>query len=337
MNRSQAFLLLLIALSAVASLYVLLPFLQYVLGALILSYLLYPFHTRLATRVGQQFSPIILIGLSFVAVVLPLFYVLSVLIEDVNALARGETDLELDQIEMVIAEYTGADVDIATALEIIVQDIAQVFFGGIASLIPTILHTFLGLALVAFLVYYTLRDGSEYVAWLRSLTPLPPPATDRLFTKIDRTTWGVIIGHFLTAVVQSLVAGAGLYLTGIPNVVFWSAVTMILALLPLIGAFMVWGPAALYLIVIDEVTAGITLALYGLFIVSMIDNYLRPIVIDQEARLNPSVILIGVFGGVYTVGFVGLFVGPIVIGILSATLEMFREEYDQLERDLEPL
>lgn len=99
---------------------------------------------------------------------------------------------------------------------------------------------------MAFLVYYTLRDGSEYVAWLWSLTPLPPPATDRLFTKIDRTTWGVIIG--------------------------------------------LWGPAALYLIVIDEVTAGITLALYGLFIVNMIDNYLRPIVtaVSSTATLGGS-------------------------------------------------
>ncbi|TKX76391.1 AI-2E family transporter, partial [Halorubrum sp. SD626R] len=84
------------------------------------------------------------------------------------------------------------------------------------------------------------------------------------------------------------------------------------------------------LVIIDQVTAGIFLAVYGVAVIAMVDNYARPLVIDQRAHLNPGIILLGVFGGIYSVGFTGLFVGPIVIGVLAATLETFREDYDAI-------
>ena len=153
---------------------------------------------------------------------------------------------------------------------------------------------------------------------------------DRLFERIDRTIWDVVIGHISVALIQSPIAGAGLYVAGIPNVVFRTFVMAVLALLPLIGAFLVWGPAAVYLVLIGDVTTGVLLAVYGIAVVSMVDNYARPIVIDQRATLNPGVILVGVFGGVYTIGFTGLFVGPIVLGVFAATLQTFKREYDRL-------
>ncbi len=92
---------------------------------------------------------------------------------------------------------------------------------------------------------------------------------------------------------------------------------------------MIWAPPAISSHRRDG--AAIFLAVYGLTVVSFIDYYVRPIVIDKRARLNPAVILVGVFGGVYTLGFVGLFVGPILIGILVAIVETFRQEYRSSE------
>ncbi|MEM4781276.1 MAG: AI-2E family transporter, partial [Halalkalicoccus sp.] len=130
--------------------------------------------------------------------------------------------------------------------------------------------------------------------------------------------------------IEGAIAGLGLFATGIPNAAFWTFVMIVLALLPLIGAFMVWAPAAGYLFVIGEAGSATLLFAYGIVVVSMIDNYARPILIDREAQLNPGVILVGVFGGVYALGFVGLFVGPIALGVLAAALVTFAEEYDRL-------
>ena len=88
-----------------------------------------------------------------------------------------------------------------------------------------------GLLLALFLVYYLLRDGRAFVAWLIEVAPISNVVCDRLFRRIDRTTWGVIVGHLLVAVAQGLVGGVGLGLAGVPNAVFWTFVMVVLAVL----------------------------------------------------------------------------------------------------------
>ena len=330
MNRSQAFLVLAIAVAAALSVLIVLPFIEYVLGALLLAYILLPFHRRLEPHLGEFVSPIALLAASAVVVVVPLWYIIQSFVRDLQQLARGETALDIPEIEARIFDLTGVEVDLSLQLELFVDSLIEVLFGSVTNIATAGLQFSLGLALVLFLVYYLLREGDEFVAWARRLVPLPPKVTAELFEQIDRMTWGVVVGHISVAFLQAIIAGVGLYFAGIPNVVFWTFVMAVLALLPLIGAFLVWGPAALYLVALGDVTAGVLLAIYGIVVVSMVDNYARPIVIDQQAHLNPGVILVGVFGGVYTIGFTGLFVGPITLGVLAATLKTFEQQYEQL-------
>ncbi len=330
MNRGQAFLLFLIGVLAALSLLIVLPFLEYVIAAIILAYVLLPFHRRLEPRAGGLVSAVSLIVAALVALIVPLVYIGFVLVRDLNAIARGETDLDLDAIETRASELLGREVELSELFMTVGQLLIEVLFGDVTGIVTIGLHASLGIALVVFLGYYLLREGPEFVAWARRTSPLPDRISDQLIRQIDVTTWGVVVGHISVAVLQAIVAGFGLWLVGIPDVVFWTFVMAILALLPLIGAFMVWGPAAAYLVVVDQATAGVLLAVYGIAIVSMVDNYVRPILIDQQAHINPGVILVGVFGGIYSIGFTGLFVGPIVIGVLVATLETFREEYDEI-------
>ncbi|MFC6903694.1 AI-2E family transporter [Halalkalicoccus tibetensis] len=330
MNRQRGFLLVVIALSTVVSFVVIRPFLAYVLGALVLAYILLPFHRRLTPHLGERLAALALIPAALVVVIAPLFYLGVVFLRDVTDLARGQTGLDTAEIEDEFEEATGMAIDLDAELAALTGDLIDVLFGSIPSVITTALKGSLGVALVLFLVYYLLKDGPRFVAWMKESTPLPADVTENLFSQIDATTWGVVVGHVFVAVLQAIVGGAGLWFVGIPNYVFWTFVMLVLALLPLIGAFMIWAPAAGYLFLIGEATMGTILLVYGVLVVSMIDNYVRPILIDREAQLNPGVILVGVFGGVYALGFVGLFVGPIVLGVLAASLVTFAEEYDRL-------
>jgi predicted PurR-regulated permease PerM len=139
----------------------------------------------------------------------------------------------------------------------------------------------------------------------------------------------VLVSHVFTAVAQGVVAGIGLVVLGVPNAVFWTAAMVILAVLPIIGSFLVWGPAALYLFSIGQPLAGGVLFVYGLIVVSLCDDFLRPLVIERytESRLNPGAIVLGVIGGVYLLGFIGIFFGPVIIGSLRAVLDVYRREY----------
>lgn len=338
MNRGQSFLLLLMGSVAVLTLFVILPFVEYVVASAILAFVLYPFHRRLtrwlrkrvSKRFGQMLSALALILSSIVAVILPLAYITWVFVRDLTAIAAGETGINVAAIETEIAALTGQDPEIGEILQTIGELLVQTLFGGLSGVLTTTIRASVGLSLALFLVYYTLIDGPAFVGWIRETSPLPPNVTADLVDRVNVMTRGVVIGHISVALLQALVAGFGLWAAGIPNVVFWTFVMAVLALLPLIGAFFVWGPAAAYLVIIDQVTAGVFLAVYGVAVIAMVDNYARPLVIDQQAHLNPAIILLGVFGGIYSVGFTGLFVGPIVIGVLAATLETFREDYDAI-------
>ena len=346
MNRGQSFLLLLIGTVALLTLFVILPFAEYVIASAILAYVLYPFHVRLSRgidrtlarrvgeslsrRLGRMLSAIALIVASVIAVVIPVAYISWVFVRDLTAIARGNTDVDVAAIEGGISALTGQEVEVGELLATVGQALVNTLFGGVSGVVSTTLRASVGLSLALFLVYYALLDGPAFVGWIRDTSPLPSDVTADLVDRVDAMTRGVVIGHIVVALLQALVAGVGLWAAGVPNVVFWTFVMAVLALLPLIGAFFVWGPAAAYLVVVDQVTAGVLLALYGVFVIAMVDNYARPIVIDQQAHLNPAVILLGVFGGIYSVGFTGLFVGPIVIGVLAATLETFREDYDAI-------
>ncbi|MFC7114764.1 AI-2E family transporter [Natronoarchaeum sp. GCM10025703] len=330
MNRSQSFLLICIALSGLAALLIVLPFVEYVLSAVVLAYVLSPLHRRLVPHLGRQASPLLLIVATVLTAFLPFYYIATALTRDLQNLARGRTGLEIDNVEATLFEQFGLVIDIEQQLMTGARQLLDVLSSGATGFVAFALRTSLGLALLFFLLYYGLKDGPKFVAWMQTNSPLPRDVTDNLFEKIEQTTWGVVIGHISVAFLQGLLGGVALWAAGIPSVAFWTFVMIVLALLPLIGAFLVWGPAALYLAVIGDPVSATFLALYGILVVSMVDNFARPLVIDKRAHLNPGLILVGVFGGVYVLGFVGLFVGPIVLGIFVAMVVTFVEDYDTL-------
>jgi len=330
MNKEQGFLLALLVVSIAVSVIILMPFLQYIIAGVIIAYVLYPVNKRLVPYLGERLAPLVVVPAAIVVVAVPLAYITLVLTRDLMALSRGETDLAVADMERTVRKTTGQEIDVADSLSTLGSDTLNLLFGNVRGAVSAGLTASIGATLTLFLVYYLLRDGEQLVDWLIGVAPMSNAVCSRLFERISRTTWGVIVGHIFVAILQGIVGGIGLLIAGIPNVVFWSFVMIVLSLLPLIGAFFVWAPAAGYLFVVDQTTMGVFLLLYGMIVVSMVDNYARPIIIDRGAHLNPAVVLVGVFGGVYAIGATGLFIGPIVFAVLAATITAFDEEFDAL-------
>ncbi|AGN01427.1 hypothetical protein L593_07410 [Salinarchaeum sp. Harcht-Bsk1] len=336
MNREQAFLLVLLVATAVASFYVLLPFLNYVLGALLLGYVLRPLHTRLAPHVGERPAAITVIATAAVAIIAPLVYIGYVVYQDAQDLAAGESSLNFQAIETELESTTGESVDLASVTGDFGTLLGDFLYGNGVEIFSYVTTVLLGFTLVLFLVYYVLLDGPDFVQWTVSTAPLDDAVAHEIASRMDRMAWGVVAGHIFVAFVQGIVGGVGLFVAGVPSPIFWSAVMVITALLPVVGAFLVWGPAAGYLYLVGEPRMAAFLFLWGLVVVSLVDNYLRSIAIDQSADVNPGVILVGVIGGIYSLGAVGLFVGPLVVGLFAAMIRAFDAHYDALGRDTPP-
>ena len=336
MNREQFFLLLLLVATGVASFLVLLPFLQFVLGALLLGYVLRPLHCRLQPTLGVRSAAITTILTAAVGIVLPLAYVSYVVYRDASRLAAGETGLDLRRVEGELQSLTGQEVDLVAASADFGALIGDFLSSNVPEIVSYVTYVMLGIALVLFLVYYVLVDGPAFVQWIVHTAPLDGAVAHELVVRMDRMTWSVVAGHIFVGLVQGVVGGVGLWVAGIPNSVFWAVVMAFTALLPVIGAFLVWGPAVGYLALVGRPEMAVLLLVWGLIPVSLVDNYLRSLVIDQSADVNPGVILIGVVGGIYSFGAVGLFIGPLVIGLFAAMVRAFDAHYDALARNTPP-
>lgn len=332
-NLSKGFLLVLVGLFAYLSLLLVLPFSQYVLGAILIAYILYPVQQRLEERVSPTLAAFVLIALAVAGFVIPLAVIVAAVASDARRLLEGinADTIELGELESAIEERTGQSVDLPGALADVAQNVGTIVLESSTEWFSAITHVLIGLGLAIFLLYYLLKDGSDLVAWLRDLTPLPDDVQDDFYGALDEVMWAVLAGHVMIAIIQGAIAGLGLLATGVPNAAFWTVVMIILSLIPLIGSFLVWGPAVGYLFLIGEPLFAVGLFVYSVIVVGLSDDYLRPVLVDRYADLNPAVIILGVLGGVYAFGIMGLFYGPVVLGALIAVLDVMNEHYDRLE------
>ncbi len=326
MSLAWGFLLLLVGLLLALSVAFVLPFLEYFLLAVLLAYILEPLQRRLEPRVGPRIAAGLIVLGAAVSLVLPLLFAVRSTVEEAMSLVEAirEGEVTLARVEGEIQRLTGVEVDAAGLLQ---GAFTEVQFDSLVGFFGAVTHVLIGIGLTLFLLYYFLKDGQRFVVWLRRTVPLNDDGVDELFEAVDDIMSAVLMGHVLVAVFQGVIAGIGLAVVGIPNAAFWTAVMIVLALLPIVGSFLVWGPAAGYLFVTGNPVVAAALFVYGTIVVGVSDDYLRPVVVDRYVQINPSVIIIGVLGGLYVLGFMGIFFGPIVIGLLQPTVELFTDEF----------
>jgi len=333
MKRDRAFLLLLAMVFGLLGVLLVRPFLQYVLAAVLLGYVLWPAHERLAPRVGERVSALALLTATTLVVLVPVGLVLAVAAEQAVdlAMAVDRGDVGVEAVERFVERYTGFAVDLGGIdLAALLQRSGgegPAIVGGVFDVFGGLSTALIGITVIAFVLYYLLVDGQAFLRWIRTITPLPDDVQSELFEEMDQVMWAVLVGNVLVGLVQGILTGIGLFVAGVPSVVFWTVVTTVLSLLPLIGASVVWLPASVYLFVVGQSAAAAFPFVYGSVVVSLSDNYLRPMISAHEAELNPAILVVGIFGGVYALGFMGLFFGPIVLGILRAVLDVFAREY----------
>ena len=312
-----------------------LPYLQFLLAAVVIAFVLRPIQRRLEPRLGRSVSAGLLLVLSVVAVILPFLLVALFVASDVRSFVSDleGRDLDFGVVEEPIAEYTGVEVDLAGAVQSSLSEVGS--FESALSVFGTLTHMLIGLGLLLFLLFFFVRDADRFVGWLRAMSPLPATVTDDLIGEIGAITYAVLAGHVLVAIVQGVLAGVGLAVFGVPNFVFWTLVMIVLGLIPIIGSFIVWAPASLYLFTTGETFSAVALFVYGAIVVGLSDDYLRPVVVDRYARVSPTVIIVGVLGGATVFGFMGLFVGPVIVAALKEAVEVYDAHYGYPTREPE--
>ena len=191
--------------------------------------------------------------------------------------------------------------------------------GGLLSQLPGML---LGLLVMMVSIYFFMVDGRRLAVLVRKSTVFTPKETDRLLKTLADTCRSVILAALVSGVAQALMEILGCAVSGTPNLLFIGFFVFLSSFIPVVGSSPVTLIVALQQFMVGQKAAGVILLITGLLIV-MVDNLIRPLFLKGSAHLHPLVAFIAAFGGLQTMGFLGVFLGPIVAALFVATAEMF--------------
>ena len=181
--------------------------------------------------------------------------------------------------------------------------------------------------LTFFFVFFFLKDGGKIYRFLYEITPLEEENKKEIFHRLYDTFTAVLRGQLVTAFVQALLAGAAFWLLGLPIPVFFAAVTFLTAMIPIFGAAAVWFPFVVYLLIIQSYSKALVLFLVGMLGISLVDNFLKPLLIGEKAKLPYFLLFLGILGGLQIYGVMGIFLAPAVLSVFFVLIKIYREKF----------
>ncbi len=323
------------------------PLWQPLLWAVLLGALLAPLTSRLAARIGDR--PRLAAGL--VTAMTLLFFLLPVAViggavaaQAAQLLHRLEGHvptlesaqaLDVSRLPWLqravdwIGEYTG--VTLQQMQDWIVggaRNLLQAIVSSSGSVVLGALGTLVSFLLMLFVLFFVLRDGPRIAAQVVRLLPIEEQRRSRLYRHLIDVTRAVFMGIGLTALAQGALLGIGWTFAGLPSPLLFGVLGVFFALVPIVGTALLWVPGALWLVSQGQLGHAAFLAGWCVLVVGAVDNFLRPMLISGRAEVPTLAVFVGVMGGLSAFGFIGLFLGPIVLGLLVA---LFRFEVEELE------
>jgi len=315
---------LLVLLLGVALIIALTPYATGLLGIPVLYAVFAPVHDWLGMRVRPRVAAGLVVALALFLIVVPGVSFAGLIVSQAQEIAGG---VIRNPLLGRLRELRLGGIDLGPRL----ADLGATVVGWVGSsafgLVGTATRLALNLTISLFGLFYLLLRPDETWKAVQPYIPFSAKNTEKLRQRFRDVTTATIIGTGLTAAIQGTLVGLGFWLTGLPNAVFWGVVTMVFAILPVVGSGLVWGPGALALMLGNHVLAGLLLALAGVVIVGNVDYVIRPRVFSRWANIHPLITLIGALAGVPYFGILGLLIGPLALSYFFELIKMYGEEY----------
>jgi predicted PurR-regulated permease PerM len=315
------------------------PFIEVLLWALVLVIVFYPIHKRIEARIGNPgWSAALSCLLVIVTILVPLTLITLAVVREMTGLAQnlqtnvqGLLDPNSPYLKSILG-WVGQYVDVsgfnpaqsqqwvAERLRSLSGAIAGRTLGFVGGVVGTVVEVFF----VIFTMYYLFRDGKSLRTAARSAMPVENRKAGEIFLRTRDVISASVYGVLVIAAIQGVLGGIGFWIAGLPSALLWGVVMIFLSMIPMAGAFIVWVPAAIYLFATGEYGWGIFLTVWGALVIGSIDNFLRPKLVGERTRLHELLIFFSVLGGLQVFGVIGLVLGPVIVAIAIALLDVLR-------------
>lgn len=309
--KQKHWLYLIILLLAIVSFFVIRPYISALLFAAAVAYLLYPLQERLSKKIPEGFSSFGIIALIFVVTIIFILYGANFLLNRISNI-------------LGLVSSGGASSQIGTYLggSNIIQEITSKVGNYVFSMTTQIPHYVISIFIFFVSLYYFLIKGPELFEFVKEIIPLAKKKKNKLFRDIKRQVNAILYIQVLIGFAQGIIGGIGLFLLGYEYAVIGGILMGVLGFIPVIGPPLFYVPVSVLSILQGDYLGGIGLLLFGILIISTIDNIVRPFAVGKKARVHPLIVLVGLFGGVAIFGVAGILVGPI---LLSITITLIKD------------
>ncbi|AKJ31804.1 AI-2E family transporter [Caldimonas brevitalea] len=340
LTQEDKFFLLLLVIVSLAFGWILLPFYGAVLWGSIIAILFAPLFRRLLARFGgrRTWAALATLGIVLVIVILPLMLLTSSLVQEGAAV--------YERIQSGQLNFAAYFQRILASLPSWVTELLQRFGLGDASAMQQRLTTSLaqGSQMIAtrvfsigqdtfnlvvsffitlYLAFFLIRDGSALSKRVREAIPINARHKQKLFSNFTTVIRATVKGNVLVAIAQGALGGLAFWFLGIHGAVLWSVLMAFLSLLPAVGAGLVWLPVAIYFLATGALAKGLGLIAYGVMVIGLVDNVLRPVLVGKDTKMPDYVVMISTLGGMVVFGLNGFVLGPVIAAMFIAVWNIF--------------
>lgn len=334
MKKGNYFTIALVLIIVYFAVMMLKPYITVAMTAALLAFIFYPLY-RLVKKLfrNEGFSAFVTSLLVVILVTIPLVLLLvSMQKEAVSTYEWARQNIETGQgtakhFSELINKY---DLQKYVNLGEVISKASNAIIGWVTGFLLGIPKRLLEAFILIFLMYYFFKDGIKFMDEIEKATGVSKGSREELANRLHSVARGVVFGSVVVALIQGALGAIGFWLLGLSAPLLWGMVMALLALIPYTGTGLVWGPASIYLFVEGFPAGtwykGIILLVYGIVIVSFSDNFIRAKIIGSTAKVHPAVVLLGVIGGLPVFGFVGIFLGPIVLALLITVVSIYTKE-----------
>jgi len=341
--------IILLVLVTLAFIHLLLPYYGAIFWAAILAISFIPLHRRMLPHLGGRanLSALLTVLLCLFLVILPLTLLSGALVQEGTNLYKriesGELNLGAYYEQIVNAlppSIHSALEQLGLADRFSIQETLSTgalqgskFLASQAVNIGQNTFQFLiGLGIMLYLLFFLVRDGSPLARRINSLLPLNPMHKQLLIDKFITVARATLKGNIVVAITQGALGGLIFWILGIEGALLWGVIMAVLSLLPAVGAAIIWLPVALYFLVTGEYWVGSILILYGVLVIGLVDNVLRPILVGKDTKMPDYVVLISTIGGLASFGINGFVIGPLIAALFMSVWSLFPSASQQRDR-----
>lgn len=329
----------LIFLFGITTLYIFRPFLYPIFWAAILAITFYPMYLKIEKYLKyRSLSSGISVLIILCIVLLPMLVVATLLVSQSAHMYSqvtqtglfddiGNVKTKINQIPFVGIYFNELQSSGPEFARKVAQSASSFLFENFKSLTQYSLRFFVLFFLMLYSLYYFFRDGKRMLTRLMHLSPLGDDYEEMLYERFTSTARATLKGTVIIGIVQGSIGGLLFLATGVDGAIIWGVLMAIFSIVPGIGASLIWFPAALIMLALGQIWEGITILVVGMFVISLIDNIIRPPLVGRDTQMHPLLILFSTLGGISTFGISGFVIGPVVISLFLAVMSIYDHYY----------